>query len=92
MASLYRQVQAISNPTMTVAELRAQFPSWDSYVSGYAPLIPADENVYLGGWSFGGAIALSIAARRLAAGQPVRGVVLVDRYNTTDWKAHKTGP
>ncbi|KAI0667972.1 acetyl-CoA synthetase-like protein [Trametes maxima] len=86
MASLGRHVQAISNPTSTLSELRAQFPSFDSYVSAYAPLIPADDDVCLGGWSFGGAVALTIAARRIASGQRVRAVILIDSFNTTGWR------
>ncbi|KAK0437447.1 acetyl-CoA synthetase-like protein [Desarmillaria tabescens] len=82
---LERGVFAIGNPSSTRAELISRYASWDAYVDAYDPLIPK-ENVYIGGWSFGGMLALAIAERRLQRGDPVKGIVLIDSYNTQGWR------
>lgn len=92
MTSLARSVLAISNSLATLWELNAHFPTFDSYVSAYLQLLPPSDDIFLGGWSVGGTIALALAARRLAAGQRVRGVVLLDSYNTAGWRRVSSPP
>lgn len=53
-------------------------------MEAYLPLIPKGD-VFLGGWSFGGALALMIARARLDRGLPVKGVVLIDSFNSEGW-------
>ncbi|TBU25911.1 acetyl-CoA synthetase-like protein [Dichomitus squalens] len=86
LTSLSRDIHAISNPTTTLAELRSQFPTMASYVAAYTPLISSASDIFLGGWSVGGMLALALAQKRLAAGQRVRGVVLIDSFNSEGWR------
>ncbi|KAJ7753357.1 acetyl-CoA synthetase-like protein [Mycena maculata] len=75
-------VYGISNPATERADLAARYPSVDAFCERYMPLVPESPTVVLAGWSSGGKIALSFAAQRRAAGFPVKGVVLLDSYNT----------
>jgi pimeloyl-ACP methyl ester carboxylesterase len=50
------------------------------------PLLPSDRPVWVGGWSSGGCLALAVAKRRLALGQPVLGVILLDSFNPDGWQ------
>ncbi|KAJ7667518.1 acetyl-CoA synthetase-like protein [Mycena polygramma] len=69
---LERDVYAISNPSKNRMSLEANFPTIDSFTDRYMPLLPQDEAIYLGGYSSGGLLALSMAARRRSLGHPVR--------------------
>ncbi|KAF7330868.1 Acetyl-CoA synthetase-like protein [Mycena venus] len=83
---LERDVYAISNPSKNRMSLEANFPTLESFTDRYMPLLPGDEPIYLGGYSSGGLLAISMAARRRSLGQPVKGVVLLDTFNTQGWK------
>ncbi|KAJ6463219.1 acetyl-CoA synthetase-like protein, partial [Mycena vitilis] len=82
---LERDVYAISNPSKNRMSLEANFSTLDSFTDRYLPLLPQDEPIYLGGYSSGGLLALSMAARRRSLGHPVKGVVLLDTFNTQGW-------
>lgn len=66
--------------------LAENYPTIDSFVDKYMPLIHPSNSIYLAGWSSGGNIALALAARRIQAGLPVKGVILLDSSNTFGWK------
>ncbi|KAJ7727915.1 acetyl-CoA synthetase-like protein [Mycena metata] len=82
---LERDVYAISNPSKNRMSLEANFPTLGSFTDRYIPLLPADEPIFLGGYSSGGLLAISMAARRRSLGQPVKGVILLDTFNTQGW-------
>ncbi|KAJ7762734.1 acetyl-CoA synthetase-like protein [Mycena maculata] len=82
---LERDVYAISNPSKNRMSLEANFPTLESFTDKYIPLMAPDEPIFLGGYSSGGLLAISIAARRRSLGQPVKGVVLLDTFNTQGW-------
>lgn len=75
---LGRDVYAISNPSKNRMSLEANFPTLESFTDKYMSLIPADAPIYLGGYSSGGLLAISIAARRLFLGQPVCNLSFFD--------------
>ncbi|WP_164009422.1 non-ribosomal peptide synthetase [Pyxidicoccus trucidator] len=75
-------IHAISNPRFgepdrawrSIEEMAAEYLTWvdKSQLSG---------PVVLGGWSFGGTVALEMARQRTAAGKPVECVVLIDSHH-----------
>jgi thioesterase domain-containing protein len=71
---LERDVYAISNPSKNRMSLEANFPTLESFTDHYMHLIPQDEPIYLGGYSSGGLLAISMAARRRSLGHPVRNL------------------
>ncbi|KAJ7179599.1 acetyl-CoA synthetase-like protein [Mycena filopes] len=81
---LERDVYAISNPSKNRMSLGSQLPD-TSFAERYMPLLPPDEPIFLGGYSSGGLLAISMAARRRSLGQPVKGVILLDTFNTQGW-------
>ncbi|KAJ4491140.1 hypothetical protein C8J55DRAFT_556731 [Lentinula edodes] len=92
LGSLDREVYGISNPATTKAELEAAYPSWESFVQSYEPLLPL-RSVFIGGWSSGGNIALLLAAEHVRKSRPVKGVILLDSYTGDGFiptKEHKT--
>lgn len=89
---LGREVYGISNPSINQLTLESNYPTFDSFSTQYMPLIPSDQAVYLAGWSSGGNVALDIAAKRLARGMPVKGVILLDTMNTEGWKLRIVEP
>ncbi|KAE9401198.1 acetyl-CoA synthetase-like protein [Gymnopus androsaceus JB14] len=83
---LGREIYGISNPCVDSKVLAENYPTIDSFVDKYMPLIHPSNSIYLAGWSSGGNIALALAARRIQAGLPVKGVILLDSSNTFGWK------
>jgi pimeloyl-ACP methyl ester carboxylesterase len=75
-------VYGISNPATELSDLAARYSSVDAFCERYMPLVPSDQNIIVVGWSSGGKIALGFQAHRLAAGFPVKAVILLDSYNT----------
>lgn len=76
-----RQIVALNNPRLLS---RDKFPSLSEMARLYVEWvrsIAGDSPVVLGGWSFGGVVALEMARQISAHGGAVRGVVLVDSYN-----------
>ncbi|KAJ3875334.1 hypothetical protein F5051DRAFT_471010 [Lentinula edodes] len=74
------------------AELEAAYPSWESFVQSYEPLLPL-RSAFIGGWSSGGNIALLLAAEHVRKSRPVKGVILLDSYTGDGFiptKEHKT--
>ncbi|KAJ6543923.1 hypothetical protein B0H19DRAFT_290764 [Mycena capillaripes] len=85
---LERDVYAISNPSKNRMSLEANFPTIESFTDRYMPLLPQDEPIYLGGYSSGGLLAISMAARRLSLGHPVRNLSF---FNVAPFLSHLSG-
>jgi dienelactone hydrolase len=82
MGPLGPDVYGISNPATELADLAARYASYDAFSDRYMPLLPLEHPVVLMGWSSGGQIALTMQAQRRAAGFPVKGVILLDTFNS----------
>ncbi|KAL0068785.1 polyketide beta-ketoacyl-synthase [Marasmius tenuissimus] len=77
ISNIGRKLRGISNPNFFSTT------PWDdlsSMATHYASLISRTSTtpVILGGWSFGGVVAHEVARQMIAAGQRVKGVVLID--------------
>ncbi|WP_374692507.1 amino acid adenylation domain-containing protein [Accumulibacter sp.] len=76
-----RQIVAFNNPRLlsrdkfpSLSEMARLYVEWVRSIAGNSPAV-------LGGWSFGGVVALEMARQISAHGGAVTGVVLVDSYN-----------
>ncbi|OBZ65138.1 Conidial yellow pigment biosynthesis polyketide synthase [Grifola frondosa] len=79
LSSIGRTLWGIHNPKLPTGEKwEGGVVEMGTYYAGLIKKVVGNQGCIVGGWSFGGVIAYEAARQLIAAGVPVKGLVLID--------------